>query len=68
MWKLSFYGELEEETYMKQPESFVIHGQENKVCKLDNYLYGLKYTLEEWHEKFDILMLSNEYKMNESDK
>ncbi len=36
---------------MKQPESFVIHGQENKVCKLDNYLYGLKYTHEEWHEK-----------------
>ena len=39
---------------MKQPKSFVIHGQENKVCKLDNYLYGLKYmkyTPEEWHEK-----------------
>jgi len=37
-----FYGELEEEIYMKQPESFVIHGQENKVYKLDNCLYGLK--------------------------
>jgi hypothetical protein len=35
-------GELEEEIYMEQPESFVIHGQENKVCKLDNSLYGLK--------------------------
>jgi len=33
-----FYGELEEEIYMKQPESFAIHGQENKVCKLDNSL------------------------------
>ena len=38
----SFYGELEEEIYMKQPESFAIHGQENMVCKLDNYLNGLK--------------------------
>ena len=38
----SFYGELEEEIYMKQPESFAIRGQENKVCKLDNYLNGLK--------------------------
>ena len=38
----SFYGELEEEIYMKQPERFTINGQENKVCKLDNYLYGLK--------------------------
>ena len=38
----SFYGELEEEIYIKQPEGFVIHGQEKKVCKLDNSLYGLK--------------------------
>jgi len=53
---------------MEQPESFVIHEQGNKVCKLDNSLWGLKYTPEEWHEKFDILMLSNEYKVNESDK
>jgi len=28
-------GELEEEIYMEQPEGFVIHGQENKVSKLD---------------------------------
>jgi hypothetical protein len=33
-----FYGELEEEIYIEQPKSFVIHGQENKVCKLDNSL------------------------------
>jgi hypothetical protein len=31
-------GELEEEIYMKQPESFVIHEQENKICMLDNSL------------------------------
>jgi len=37
-----FFGELEEEIYMKQPEHFAIHGQENKVCKLDNSLWGLK--------------------------
>jgi len=28
--------------YLKQPEGFMIHGQENKVCKLDKSLYGLK--------------------------
>ena len=50
---------------MEQLEGFVIHGQENKVCKLDNSLYGLKYTHKESHEKFDILMLSNEYKVND---
>jgi len=29
-------GEVEEEIYMEQPESFAVQGQENKVCKLDN--------------------------------
>lgn len=27
---------------MEQPEGFVMHGQENKVCKLDKSLYGTK--------------------------
>jgi len=37
-----FYGELEEEIYMEQPEGFVIHGQETKICKLDKSVYDLK--------------------------
>lgn len=41
--KLSFLnGGLEEENYMEYPEGFVIHEQENKVYKLDKYLYCLK--------------------------
>ena len=35
-------GDLEEEIYMKQPEGFVIPGQEDKVCRLVKSLYGLK--------------------------
>jgi len=50
-------GELEEEIYMEQPEGFVIHGLENKVCKLDKSLYGLKQAPKQWHEKFDNLMI-----------
>ncbi|KAK2408198.1 hypothetical protein QL285_043729 [Trifolium repens] len=61
-------GDLEEEIYMEQPEGFVVHGQETKVCKLEKSLYGLKQAPRQWHEKFDNLMVSNEFKLNESDK
>ncbi|RZB91539.1 Retrovirus-related Pol polyprotein from transposon TNT 1-94 [Glycine soja] len=60
--------ELEEEIYMEQPEGVVIHGQEDKVCKLDKSLYGLKQAPKQWHEKFDNLIVSNGFKVNESDK
>ena len=33
------YGELDEEVYMKQPEGFVLKGQEQKACKLVKSLY-----------------------------
>jgi hypothetical protein len=37
-----FYGELDEEIFMEQPDSYKIPGQENKVCRLIKSLYGLK--------------------------
>ena len=35
-------GELDEEIYMDQPIGFVADGQEHKVCKLKQSIYGLK--------------------------
>ena len=61
-------GELEDEIYMEQPEGFVAPGQERKVCKLVRSLYGLKQAPIQWHLKFDNVMLSNGFKINECDK
>nr|GEY76848.1 zinc finger, CCHC-type [Tanacetum cinerariifolium] len=52
-------GDLDEEIYMKQPEGYVMHGHENKVCKLKKSLYGLKQAPKQWHQKFDDVVLSN---------
>ena len=61
-------GDLEEEIYLEQPEGFIVSGQEQKVCRLIKSLYGLKQTPKQWHAKFDEVMLSNGFKINECDK
>eukprot|EP00268_Persea_americana_P012745 TRINITY_DN15453_c0_g2_i2.p1 TRINITY_DN15453_c0_g2~~TRINITY_DN15453_c0_g2_i2.p1 ORF type:complete len:405 (+),score=42.66 TRINITY_DN15453_c0_g2_i2:606-1820(+) len=61
-------GDLEEEIYMDQPEGYVIKGQEHKVCRLLMSLYGLKQAPKQWHMKFDEVILSNGFKLNEAEK
>ena len=61
-------GDLEEEIYLEQPEGFIVPGQEWKVCWLIKSLYGLKQAPKQWHAKFDKVMLSNGFKINECDK
>ena len=40
------YGELVEESYMEQPEGFVVPGKEEKICRFKS-LYGLKQALKQ---------------------
>lgn len=61
-------GDLEEEIYMEQSEGHVVPGKENKVCRLVKSLYGLKQAPKQWHEKFDSVMLSNGFRINQCDK
>ncbi|GKA17377.1 zinc finger, CCHC-type containing protein [Tanacetum coccineum] len=60
-------GDLDEEVYMKQPEGFVMPGNEHKVCKLVKSLYGLKQAPKQWHQKFDEVVLSSGFHLNQSD-
>ena len=53
---------------MEQPEGFSASGQNKKVYKLVKSLYGLKQAPKQWHEKFDNVILSNGFKINECDK
>ena len=46
-------GNLEEEIYMMQPESFIAKNQEHMVCKLKRSIYGLKQASRSWNIRFD---------------
>ncbi|KAL2533350.1 cysteine-rich RLK (RECEPTOR-like protein kinase) 8 [Abeliophyllum distichum] len=46
-------GHLEECIYMVQPDGFVEHGHESKVCKLQRSIYGLKQASRSWNKRFD---------------
>ncbi|GKA68189.1 zinc finger, CCHC-type containing protein [Tanacetum coccineum] len=61
-------GELDEEVYMNQTQGFIMPGNEDMVCKLIKSLYGLKHAPKQWHQKFDEVVLSNGYLLNQADK
>ncbi|GJY02713.1 retrotransposon protein, putative, ty1-copia subclass [Tanacetum coccineum] len=44
---------LNEEVYMKQPESFVNLKYPNRVCKLKRSIYGLEQVSRQWNKRFD---------------
>ncbi|KAK3016682.1 hypothetical protein RJ639_007087 [Escallonia herrerae] len=57
------------EIYIEQlEEGFVAPNHKRKVCKLVKSLYGLKQAPKQWHEKFDKIMIENDFRINECDK
>jgi hypothetical protein len=61
-------GELEEDIYMTQSDGFIVKGQEDKLCKLMKSMYGLKQAPKQWHEKFDVTLISVGFSVNEADR
>nr|GEX82103.1 zinc finger, CCHC-type [Tanacetum cinerariifolium] len=61
-------GKLDEEVYMNQPRGFIMPGNKNKACKLIKSLYGLKQAPKQWHQKFNEVVLSNGYLLNQANK
>ncbi|TYK03732.1 putative polyprotein [Cucumis melo var. makuwa] len=42
-------GNLKESIFMSQPEEFITQGQEQKVCKLNRFIYWLKQASRSWN-------------------
>ena len=57
-------GNLDESIYMVQPEGFVAQGQEQKVCKLQRSIYGLKQASRSWNIRFDTTIKSYDFEQN----
>ena len=57
-------GHIREEIFMDQPEGFISHGQESKVCKLMRSIYDLKQASRSWNIRFDEAIKSFGFSQN----
>ena len=60
-------GDLDEDIYMQQPESFH-EGGSNKVFRLQKSLYGLKQSARQWNIKLHDVLSGMGYKRIEADR
>ncbi|WKA05324.1 hypothetical protein VitviT2T_023298 [Vitis vinifera] len=69
IWKMDvkttfLNGHLEKTIYMVQPEGFVVKDQEQKVCKLQRSIYGLKQASRSWNIRFNEAIKSYGFEQN----
>ncbi|KAJ0590261.1 putative RNA-directed DNA polymerase [Helianthus annuus] len=55
-------GKLNEQVYIEQPQGYIKHGEERKVCHLQRALYGLKQAPRAWYSRIDSYFLQNKFK------
>lgn len=54
-------GFLDKIVFMKQPEGFIMQGCEDKVCKLNKAIYGLKQSSRAWNTRINDFLLDIGY-------
>ena len=52
------HGKIDDEIFMSQPDEFRINGHENKVCRLNKALHGLKQARMIWNQILDDVLLN----------
>ncbi|KAL0401901.1 UNVERIFIED_CONTAM: Retrovirus-related Pol polyprotein from transposon RE2, partial [Sesamum latifolium] len=58
---------VEEEIFMDQPEGFTTVGEEQKVCRLQRSIYGLKQASRSWNTRFDEVIRGYDFIKNDYD-
>ncbi|KAL0345599.1 UNVERIFIED_CONTAM: Retrovirus-related Pol polyprotein from transposon TNT 1-94 [Sesamum radiatum] len=60
-------GFVEEEIFIDQPEGFTTVGEEQKVCRLQRSIYGLKQPSRSWNTHFDEVIRGYDFIKNDYD-
>ena len=61
-------GIIEEEVYIKQPETVIVHGKYSHVCNLRKELYGLKQAPRAWYGRIDGFLVSLGFTKSDVDR
>lgn len=59
---------ITEDTYMSQPEGYVMKGREDMACKLNKSIYGLKQSGRKWYQRLDASLLKMGFTKSAADQ